>query len=83
MKKKAGHSEDTLGIYRQVVARGMLPKLEETMMQLEPSGRLAIAVAVLDFIPLSMGEWWGAVPKQLALVLGEGAALAARCCCGN
>lgn len=54
MKKKAGCSEDMLGVYREVVALGILPKLGETMMELEPSGRLA--VAVLDFIPLSMGE---------------------------
>lgn len=47
MKKKAGHGEDTLGFYRQVVSLGMLPKLGETTMKLEPSGRISIDVAGL------------------------------------
>ena len=47
MKKKAGHSEDMLGSYSQFVPLGMFPKLGETMMQLELSGRISVDIAGL------------------------------------
>lgn len=49
MKKKAGHSEDVLGFYREVVPLGMLLQLGETMMQLEPSGRISVDVGLYPF----------------------------------
>lgn len=59
-------------VYRQAAPLGVLQKPGETMRQLEPSG--GFLLVLLDFVSLSMGQQWQAVPRLLAL--GGGAALA-------
>lgn len=62
-----------LDFHRQVVLLGLLSKLRETSWSLQEGFLLML----LDFMPLSTGQQWGAISKQLAVVLGGGAALAA------
>lgn len=60
IKKKAGHIEDMLGFYRQVVPWSMLLKLGETRVQLESSGRISVDVAGL--YPFEHGAALGSSP---------------------
>lgn len=61
-------------VYRQAAPLGVLQKPGETLRQLEPTG--GFLLVLLDFLSLSMGQQWQAVPWLLAVALGGGAALA-------